>query len=157
MKTNSAHDDKVLAMVQTELASNHRWLQRIALVADLTMLAIVLAVWTTEPKSLLPRLHIAFALMSAIAIGWIVVLGNILLRKNCPTVWGRIATAWMSVVGCGTFAITSLVMIWLRGDTISLLILATINGGLLVLAIFHLRSAYRWRKNLRQRLSELGG
>ncbi len=157
MMAHSTSDQKVLALVQAELASNRRWMHRIALVAASTMLAIILALWTTEPKPMLPRLHISFAIMSVIAIGWILLLANILVRKNCPTVWDRIATAWMSVVGCGTFAIASLVMTWLRGDTIAMLTLAMVSGGLLVLAIFNLRNAYRWQDNLRHRLSQLGG
>lgn len=155
MTTTSITDDKILAFVQAELSSNRRWLHRIALVASATMLAIVLALWTTEPKPMLLRLHIAFALMSAIGIGWIVILVNILLRKNCPTAWDRIATAWMSVVACGTFAIGSLVMTLLRGDIMAMLALSTMSGGMLVLAIFNLRNAYRWQDNLRKRLSQL--
>lgn len=155
MTINSTTDDEILALVQSELSSHRRWLQRIALVAAATMLAIILALWTTEPKPMVLRLHIAFALMSAIGIGWVVILGNILLRKNCPTVWDRIATAWMSVVGCGTFAIGSLVMTLLRGNIMAMLALSMVSGGMLVLAIFHLRNAYRWQDDLRKRLLEL--
>lgn len=157
MIANPTSDDKILSLVQAELVSNRRWLHRITLVAASTMLAIILALWTTEPKPMLLRLHISFALMSVIAIGWILVLTNILVRKNCPTVWDRIATAWMSVVGCSTFAIASLVTTWLRGDTMDMLTLAMASGGLLVLAIFNLRNAYGWQDNLKQRLSDLGG
>lgn len=153
---NPTSDQKILALVQAELASNRRWLHRIVLVAASTMLAIILALWTTEPKPMLLRLHISFAIMSVIAVGWILVLTNILVRKNCPTVWDRIATAWMSIVGCSTFAIASLVTTWLRGDTMAVLTLAIVSGGLLTLAIFNLRNAYRWQDNLKRRLSELG-
>lgn len=157
MTPRPTSDDKVLALVQTELASNRRWLHRIALVAASTVLATILALWTTEPKPLPPRFHISFAIMSVIAIGWIVLLANILLRKNSPTVWDQIATAWMSIVGCSTFAIASQVVTWLRGDTMAMMTLAMVSGGLLVLAIFNLRNAYRRQGHLRQRLSELGG
>lgn len=156
MMANPTSDQKILALVQAELASNRRWLHRIVLVAASTMLAIILALWTTEPKPMLLRLHISFAIMSVIAVGWILVLTNILVRKNCPTVWDRIATAWMSIVGCSTFAIASLVTTWLRGDTMAVLTLAIVSGGLLTLAIFNLRNAYRWQDNLKRRLSELG-
>jgi hypothetical protein len=157
MMANSTSDEKIQALVQAELFSNRRWLHRITLVAASTMLAIILALWTTEPKPMLLRLHVSFAIMSVIAIGWILVLASILVRKNCPTVWDRIATAWMSVVGCSTFAIASLLTTWLRGDTMAMLTLAMVSGGLLSLALFNLRNAYRWQEHLQQRLSELGG
>lgn len=154
---NLTIDEKISALVEAELASGRRWLHRITLVAASIMLAIIVALWVSEPRPLLLRLHISFALMSAIALGWILVLANILLRKNCPTVGDRIATAWMSVVGSGSFAIASLAISWMRGEMMAMLTLAIVSGGLLTMAVVHLRDAYRQRERLRRRLSQLDG
>ncbi|MGB7346815.1 MAG: hypothetical protein WBD20_21515 [Pirellulaceae bacterium] len=157
MKTTTLQttDEKIIALVQSELVSNRRWIHRLALLGASTMFAIVLALWTTEPRPLATKLHLAFAIMSVIAVGWILVLGNILLRKNCPTSWDRIATAWMSVAGCSTFLIASQFVTWLRGDMAAMATLGILGGGMLLLAIHMVRNAYRWQDRLRQRLSEL--
>lgn len=149
----SLTDQRVLDLVRAELTSKRRWVHRVGLVGALIMLAVILSLWTTEPGPLPMRLHGAFGLMSAIAVGWIAIIGNILWRKNCPTARDQIATATMSVVGSLTFTVAAVVITSLRGDIAALATLAALGMSLTLLASLHLRFSLRWRGELQRRLA----
>ncbi len=117
------------------------------------MTGIVLALWITEPRPLPVHLHTSFAAMSALGLTWIIILGNILLRKNCPTSWDRIATAWAGLVGGVGFAIASPLVCMMRGEPIAAVSFGLASGFFVAVAAMHVRRAYRWQDDLRQRLA----
>jgi O-antigen/teichoic acid export membrane protein len=95
--------------------------------------------------------------MSAIGMGWILVMSWVLLRRNCPTAFDRIATGWMATLACALSLGVSLPIALLRGNMQAALLLGLLGVALLVAALVVLRSAYRRRTTLRARLDELEG
>ena len=153
----SPSSESVLAMVRGELSSTRRWFYRLMLLVVSVFLALLLALWATEPGPLPGRLHVAFAAMACIALCWICVTTWILTRRSCPTAIDRLATAWMATAACSLFLAVSTSIALLRGDAFSVLGLGVIGLPLLGLALFLLRRAYSLRAELKAKLVELEG
>ena len=147
--------ERALAIVRGELSSGRRWAYRLILLAAGVFVAAILSLWTTEPGPLPLRLHVAFATLTCIGSGWICVLTWILTRRNCPTALDRLATAWMATIACSLSLAVSVPIALMRGDTQAALYLGVIGFALLGVALFLLRAGYRFRANLRTRLSGL--
>ena len=92
--------ENVLALVRGELSARRRWFYRGVLLAASIGVAVIVSLWTTEPRPLPVRLHVAFAGLSVIGVSWIGVLSWILSRRYCPTAIDRIATAWVATGAC---------------------------------------------------------
>ena len=145
----------VLAIVRGELLSRRRWVYRFVLVASCIVFAGVLSLWLTEPVPLPFRLHAAFAVLLAIASGWIVVTTWFLLRVNCPTAQDQIATAWMSLVACVAMFVLAFAITASRGAVGQVLAVCGVGVPFIGAAAVRLRAAYRRREELLKRLSEL--
>ncbi|MEM6980459.1 MAG: hypothetical protein AAF539_12420 [Planctomycetota bacterium] len=152
--TSNRLDEQIFAVVQRELTSQRRSIQRLALLGAIVMTGIVAALWITEPRPLPMRLHISFGVMSAIGLAWILILGNILVPKNCPTSWDRIATAWASVAGGIEFTILSTVICAMRCAPVATIAFAVIGSIFVWIAAVSTRNAYRWQARLRNRIRE---
>lgn len=151
----SPSPEQVLAIVRGELSSGRRWIYRLVLLAASVGVAAILSLWTTEPGRLPLRLHVAFATLTCIGSGWIGVLSWILTRRNCPTAFDRLATAWMATIASLLFLAVSLPTALIRGTTQSALLLGILGFALLSVALFLLRGVYLLRAKLRAKLAEL--
>ena len=140
-------------MIRGELSSTRRWFYRLMLLVVSVFLALLLSLWVTEPGPL----HVAFAAMTCIALGWICVTTWVLTRRSCPTAIDRLATAWMATAACSLFLAVSTSIALLRGDAFAVLGLGAIGLPLLGLALFLLRRAYSLRAELKAKLVELEG
>lgn len=147
--------DPIMAMVRGELTSRKRWFYRLVLLVAGIGLALLLSLWLTEPRPLPPRLDVAFAVLTAIASGWIAVLTWILTRRACPTAVDRIATAWMATAGTTLSLVVSVPIALLRGNVAAASGLALLGVILVGLSLTLLRRAYRVRSELRQRLFDM--
>ena len=148
--------DRVLAMIRGELAPARRWLYRATLLAASVVTAAIVSLWTTEPRSLPLRLHVAFAALTAVGAGWIAVLTWILTRRNCPTALDRLATSWMATVACVLFLAVSIPVALSRGRTgHAALWLGAVGVLFLCVAAFNLWGAYTLRAKLRSQLAVL--
>jgi hypothetical protein len=147
--------EQALALVRGELSSGRRWAYRLTLLAASVVVAAILSLWTTEPGPLPLRLHVAFAALTCIGSGWIVVMTWILTRRNCPTALDRLATAWMATIACSLSLAVSLPIALLRGNTPAALSLGLIGLTLLGAALVLLQGVYRLRAQLRTKLAEL--
>ena len=145
-------NEKIFAIVQSELATQRRTVQRLALLGAVIMTVIITALWVTEPRPLPLRLHLSFAFMSALGVIWIGLLGNILVRKNCPAAWDRIATAWAGLIGGVGFAVGSTIVCLLRGEPIAGTVFAIVGAVVVILFGLNVRKAYHWQSELRQRI-----
>ncbi len=118
-------------------------------------MAVILSLWTTEPRPLPPRLHLAFAGLTLIGVSWIGVLTWILTRRYCPTALDRIATGWVAAGACSLFLVMA-VGIALTRDRVGEVMWVAIVGVLsLAVAVGMLWRAYAERARLRARLAEL--
>ena len=147
--------DAAHMLVRGELSSGKRWFYRIILLGASIALAVVLSLWTTEPRPLPVRLHTAFGAMALISCGWIGVLSWLLCRRFCPTAIDRIATTWMATIACGLFLAVALPISLLRGQFVAATGLSLVGLIMLGTSLALLRSAYAWRTELRGRLAEL--
>ncbi|MEM6692372.1 MAG: hypothetical protein AAF664_23275 [Planctomycetota bacterium] len=152
--TSNQLDEQIFAIVQRELSTQRRSVQRLALLGAIIMTGVVTALWTTEQRPLPMRLHISFAVMSAIGFAWISVLGNILVRKNCPTSWDRISTAWASLTGGIAFTIVSTVICAMRSEPVATIVFAVIGSIFISIAAVNTRNAHRWQADLRNRIGQ---
>ncbi|WP_168565131.1 DUF2723 domain-containing protein [Crateriforma spongiae] len=146
-------NDQIFAIVQRELSTQRRTVHRLALLGAIVMTGIVVALWITEHRPLPVRLHVSFAAMSALGVAWIIILGNILLRKNCPTSWDRIATAWAGLAGGIAFAVASTIVCVMRGEPTAAVSLGLASSVFVAIAAMNVRKAYRWQDSLRQRIA----
>ena len=144
--------ERMTRVVRDELASGRRQVYRFALVGAAAMLAVLLALWITEPRPLPTRLHVSLGVMSAIAAGWVVVLGRTVLRGHCPTADDRVATARMAVVASVAFLIAVVAVTVMRSAWAELAILGAVGVTLSIAAAVMLRDATRWRESLRRQL-----
>ena len=149
--------DEVLALVRGELSTGRRWAYRLVLLLASLGVAALLSLWLTEPGPLPLRLHVAFAMLTCVASGWIGVLTWILTRRNCPTALDRLATAWMATIACSLFLAVSLPIAVMRGNLAAALSLGLLGIVLLGAALLMLRTAYTLRAQLRSKLAELEG
>ncbi len=147
--------ERALALVRGELSSGRRWAYRLVLLAASLGVAAILSLWTTEPGPLPLRLHVAFATLTFIGSGWICVLTWVLARRNCPTAFDRVATAWMAAIACLISLAVSVSIAVSRGNMQAALYLGVIGLALLAVALLSLRGVYRFRANLRTKLAEL--
>ena len=157
MTMNNPHpsNEPILAIVRGELSAARRWGYRVMLLVASLMLALLLALWVTEPGPLPTRLHISFAAMLSIALGWVAVLAWILTRRSCPTAIDRLATNWMATLACCVFIAVTVPIALFRGQTAAALGLGVTGVGLLGVALFLLRGTYTLRAKLRTKLAEL--
>lgn len=144
--------DKALAAVRGELSSGRRGVYRLLLVVNAIWVAAVVSLWLTEPGPLPPRLHAAFAGITAVGAGWIAVLTWILTRRSCPTALDRIATGWMACGACSVFLMVAVPIAILRDAGSLTWWLAATGGVMLTIAGFVLRSAYAQRRRLMARV-----
>jgi phosphotransferase system glucose/maltose/N-acetylglucosamine-specific IIC component len=147
--------DKVIAMIRGELTSARRWLYRGILLVAAIGLGVILSLWTTEPRELPMRLHVAFGALSVINAVWIGVTAWILSRRRCPTALDRIATAWVSTGACVLFLCVAVGVAISRdrvGDVwwAALLGVLLVNGSLVILW-----RSYAQRRELQKKLVEL--
>ena len=149
--------DSVLALVRGELSSARRWWYRVILLVTSVWVAAILSLWVTEPGPLPPRLHVAFAAVIIVGLGWIGVLLWILTRRRCPTAFDRLATSWMATIACCVFLVVSVPTALLRGHPQAALSLGFTGVALLGAALFMLGGAYSLRKRLQRKLAELEG
>jgi hypothetical protein len=147
--------DKVMALVRGELSSPRRWFYRIVLVAASIGLAVILSLWTTEPRPLPSRLHVAFAGLTLIAVSWIGVLSWILSRRYCPTALDRILTGWVATGACTLFLVMAVGIAISRNRIGEVMWVAALGVFLLAVAMGILWKAYAERARLRARLVEL--
>lgn len=155
MKNSIPSTEPIHAIVRGELSSARRTGYRLMLVVVSILLALLTTLWVTEPGPLPARLHVSFAAMSGIAVGWIGVLVWILTRRSCPTAIDRLATSWMATVACGVFLVVSLSIAVIRGDANAALGLGVTGLGLLSLALFLLRRSYALKARLQSKLAQL--
>lgn len=146
--------EKTIALIKGELASRRRWFYRCVMVAAILGLSALLSLWLTEPTPLPIRLHLAFAGLTAVLVGWIGVLGWILLRRSCPTADDRVATSWMATLASALFTAVGVPIAWFRSGPMMGASLAAMGIALLVIAGMMLARAYRLRKQLRQWAAE---
>lgn len=146
--------DSILALVHGELSSGKRWAYRLILLAASVGVAALASLWSTEAGPLPLRLHVAFAALTVIGVGWVGVLTWILTRRNCPTALDRLATAWMATIACSLFLIVSLAIAAARGEVGAALSLGLLGLGLLGFAVVMLRAAYAQRARLRRELAK---
>jgi hypothetical protein len=147
--------DPVMALVRGELSSGRQWFYRGMLVAASVGLAVIVSLWTTEPRPLPLRLHVAFAGLSLIGASWIGVLSWILSRKFCPTALDRIVTGWVATGACTLFLVMAVGIAVMR-DRVSEVVWVAIPGTFfLSVALGMLWRAYAERARLRARLAEL--
>ncbi len=149
--------DQVMMLVRGELSSRRRWFYRGILLAASVMAAVILSLWTTEPRELPLRLHVAFGAMTAVGISWIGVMTWILWRKRCPTALDRIATAWVATGACGVFLSVGAGIAIARERTGGVFWIAVVGVFLLIFAVGMLRNAYTLRRRLLAKLAELEG
>lgn len=147
--------EATLALVRGELSAARRWGYRLVFAVAATMVAALASLWATEPGPLPMRLHVAFAVMIAIGLGWVSVSGWILLRHRCPTALDRIASCWMATIACAISLVVSVAIALFRGQHLAALTLAILGISLEVVAVVLLRNAYAFREHLRSRLAEI--
>ena len=155
MKNSHPSTAPIHAIVRGELSPARRWGYRVMLVVVSIMLALLMTLWLTEPGPLPGRLHVAFAALSSIALGWIGVLVWILTRRSCPTAIDRLATNWMATLACCVFLAVSLSIATHRGDTQAIWGLGVTGLGLLSVALFLLRRSFALRARLQEKLAQL--
>lgn len=147
--------DEVMARVRGELSTRRRWFYRGVLVAASIGVAVVVSLWTTEPRPLPLRLHLAFAGLTLIGASWVGVLSWILSRRYCPTALDRIATGWVATGACTLFLLMAVGIAWSR-DRVGEVAWVVIGGVFfLSVAAVMLCRAYAERRRLRMRLAEL--
>jgi hypothetical protein len=146
--------EQVLALVRGELSSGRRWFYRGVLVAASTGLAVILSLWTTEPRPLPLRLQVAFAGLSLIGASWVCVLSWILSRRYCPTALDRIATGWVATGACTLFLVMAVGIADMRNRVGEAKWAAILGLFMLSIAVGILGRAYRERSRLRKRLAE---
>jgi hypothetical protein len=149
--------DQVMALVRGELSSLRRWFYRGVLLMASLMGALILSLWTTEPRELPLRLHVAFGAMTVIAISWVGVMTWILWRHRCPTAIDRIATGWIATGACGLFLCMTVGIAIARERTDVLAWVALVGVFSLTVAVGMLRNAYALRRRLLAKLAELEG
>ncbi len=143
------------AMIRGELSSPRRWFYRGVLLAASVGVAIILSLWTTEPRQLPMRLHAAFAGLTVIGMSWIGLLTWILWRRHCPTALDRIATAWVATGACSLFLFTAVPIAILRERVGGAMWMALLGIFLLSIASAMLWKAYALRAYLRAKMTEL--
>lgn len=147
--------DRVMAMIRGELTSARRWFYRGILLVAAIGLGAILSLWTTEPRELPMRLHVAFGALSVINAAWIGVTVWILSRRRCPTALDRIATAWVATGACLLF-LAVILGVAISRDRVGEVRWAALFGVLLLNgAIVMLWRAYAQRKELQRKLAEL--
>jgi phosphotransferase system glucose/maltose/N-acetylglucosamine-specific IIC component len=147
--------DKVMAMIRGELTSTRRWLYRGILLVAAIGLGVILSLWTTEPRELPMRLHVAFGALSVINVAWIGVTAWILSRRRCPTALDRIATSWIATGACVLF-LAVVLGVAISRDRVGEVWWAVLLGVLLLNgAIVMLWRAYAQRSELQNKLAEL--
>ena len=147
--------EPILALLRGELSPTKRWAYRLILVLTGVVVAALVTLWVTEPDPLPTRLHVAFGAMTCIGLGWIVTLTWILARRNCPTAWDRLATAWMATVACSVSLVVSLAIALVRNETLAAVAVGVTGLVLLGVALRFLGKAYSLRSQLRAKLKEL--
>jgi hypothetical protein len=145
----------VTAMIQGELSSPRRWFYRIVLLAASVGVAIILSLWTTEPKQLPLRLHVAFAGLTVIGMSWIGVMTWILWQRHCPAARDRIATGWVATGACTLFLFTAVPIAVMRQRVGGVMWIALLGVFLLSIAFSMLWKAYSLRAYLRRKMTEL--
>jgi hypothetical protein len=149
--------DQVMALIRGELSSGRRWFYRGVLLAASMGVAVIVSLWTTEPRPLPLRLHVAFAALSLIGLSWVGVLSWILSRRYCPTALDRIATGWVATGACTLFLIVAVGIAASRNRVGEALWIAVVGVFLLCVAAGILWRAYAERSRLRAMLAELQG
>ena len=145
----------VMAMIQGGLSSPRRWFYRGVLLAASVGVAIILSLWTTEPRQLPLRLHAAFAGLTVVGISWIGVTTWILWRRRCPTALDRIATGWVATGACCLFLVIAVPIAVLRKRAGGAMWISLLGIFLLSIAIGLLWKAYSLRAYLRAKKAEL--
>jgi hypothetical protein len=147
--------DEVMALIRGELSSHRRWFYRGVLLAASVGLAAILSLWTTEPRPLPLRLHVAFAGLTLINVAWIGVLSWTLLRRYCPTALDRIATAWVATGACTLFLLMAVSIALVRGQMGEAMWIGVVGFVLFSVALIMLWRAYVERNKLQSRLASL--
>ena len=147
--------DGALSLIRGELSTPRRWWYRVLLAGISVWVAALVSLWATEPRPLPLRLHVAFAALTVIGIGWVAVLGWILTRRSCPTAADRLATALMAAVACGMFLAIAVPIALVREGMLQALTLGVVGLFLLGVALILLRRAFLLRAALRAKLAEL--
>jgi hypothetical protein len=147
--------DKVMALIRGELSSARRWFYRGVLVAASIGLAVIVSLWTTEPRPLPLRLHMAFAGLTLVGASWLGVITWILSRRHCPTALDRIATGWVATGACMLFLVMGVAIASMRGQAGGVVAIGLTGILLLSVAVAMLWRAYAERSRLRFRLAEL--
>jgi uncharacterized membrane protein YfcA len=152
---NVPSTDRVMAMIRGELTSARRWFYRGILLVAAIGLGSILSLWTTEPRELPMRLHVAFGALSVINAAWIGVTAWILSRRRCPTALDRIATSWVATGACVLFLVVVLGVAISRDRVSEVWWAALLGVFLLYAAIVMLWRAYARRRELQDTLAEL--
>ena len=147
--------EDVMAMIQGELTSPRRWFYRGVLLAASAGVAIILSLWTTEPRQLPIRLHVAFGGLTVIGMSWIGLMTWILWRRHCPTALDRIATGWVAIGACSLFLFTAVPIAILRDRVGGAMWIALLGTFLLSIAVVVLWRAYSLRAFLLAKMREL--
>ncbi|MEZ6070033.1 MAG: hypothetical protein R3C10_07075 [Pirellulales bacterium] len=147
--------EQAVASVQAELSSSRRWWYRLLLSLVSIWVAAILSLWATEPPPLPLRLHASFGCMIVVGAGWIGTLIWILNRRNCPSAFDRIATAWMATAACLLFLVVSVAVACLRGELLAAFSLGLVGMMFLGAAAGLLRRAYSLRSRLQNKLAIL--
>lgn len=146
--------DRVMAMIRGELTSARRWFYRGVLLVASIGLAVIVSLWTTEPRELPTRLHVAFGALSLINVAWIGVTTWILVRKRSPTALDRIATAWVATGACVLFLCVAVGIAVARERVGAVLWSAAFGVLFLNGAMVMLWRAYAQRRELQRKLAE---
>jgi hypothetical protein len=152
---NVPSTDQVMAMIRGELTSGRRWFYRGVLLLASVGLGAILSLWTTEPRELPLRLHVAFGALSVINVAWIGVITWILLRRRCPTALDRIATAWVATGACVLFLCVAVGIAVSRERVGNVFWSALLGLLFLSVALLMLWRSYAQRRELLRKLAEL--
>lgn len=148
-------EEPILEMIRGELSPTRRWTYRLFLVVVSVLVAALVALWATEPGPLPLRLHVAFAAMTIVGVGWMCVSTWILTRRACPTALDRLATTWMATAACALSLVVSVPIAVLRSGPLAAIGIGAVGATLLAVAVVLLRGAYSLRASLQAKLAEL--
>ncbi|MEX0705848.1 MAG: hypothetical protein WD041_04450 [Nitriliruptoraceae bacterium] len=158
----SAHDapgcslEEVPAVLDRELSWSGRLRYLTVGLASLVVTAVTGSLWATEP-SLPLRTHLAFAGIVVLGTAWMGVAVHVLTRRRPLYAADRVLATGLAVVATSTAAITTTVLVGVRGGAVPGLIAGVVNTAMVAAAaVLHLR-ARRHRDALLARRDRLAG
>lgn len=108
-QTSPLTPESVLQMTDRELSTAARVRYVILLLASLLMAVGVVSLWATEPTLPL-RTHVAFGLMTVIALAWTTFAARVLTVRRVLYAKHRVVAARMAVAFTGVFVAGALVL-----------------------------------------------